>query len=137
MRLSGSAIDRVGDQRMPDRSHVDADLMGAAGFEPAFDQRRVFEQIQPLLTLCIEDGLLIDVGAGLHYMPAALEKARAICQTTLAQEGGATMSQLREAWGVTRKYSVPLCEWFDGHSFTLREGDLRRAGPELAKPIGG
>jgi selenocysteine-specific elongation factor len=94
------------------------------------------EQIQPLLTLCIEDGLLVDVGEGLHYPLAALEKARVICQSTLAQQGGATMSQLREAWGVTRKYSVPLCEWFDAHGLTLREGDLRRAGPALAKPLG-
>jgi hypothetical protein len=45
------------------------------------------------------------------------------------------MSQLREAWGVTRKYSVPLCEWFDKHRLTIREGDLRRAGPEIAKPL--
>jgi selenocysteine-specific elongation factor len=93
------------------------------------------EQIQVLLTLCIEDGLLVDVGDGLHYPPAALERARLVCQTTLAQHGAATMSQLREAWGVTRKYSVPLCEWFDAHGLTTREGDLRRPGPDLAKPL--
>jgi selenocysteine-specific elongation factor len=93
------------------------------------------EQIQALLTLCVEDGLLVDVGDGLHYPPAALERARLICQTTLAQYGEATMSQLREAWGVTRKYSVPLCEWFDAHGLTTRAGDLRHAGPDLAKPL--
>ncbi|MGE5194839.1 MAG: selenocysteine-specific translation elongation factor [Deltaproteobacteria bacterium] len=93
------------------------------------------EQIQTLLTLCVEDGLLVDIGDGLHYPPAALERARAICQSTFAQHGGATMSQLREAWGVTRKYSVPLCEWFDAHHLTTRAGDLRHPGPELAKPL--
>jgi selenocysteine-specific elongation factor len=93
------------------------------------------EQLQPLLTLCIEDGLLVDVGAGLYYPPAALERARTICQTTLAQSGEATMSQFREAWGVTRKYSVPLCEWFDARGLTIRAGDLRRPGPALAKPL--
>jgi selenocysteine-specific elongation factor len=93
------------------------------------------EQIQTLLTLCVEDGLLVDIGDGLHYPPAALERARVICQSTLAQQGSATMSQLREAWGVTRKYSVPLCEWFDAHHLTTRTGDLRHPGPALAKPL--
>jgi selenocysteine-specific elongation factor len=115
--------------------------IGAGGLTPpnvkelaqALSQK--VEQVQPLLTVCIEDGLLVDVGDGLHYPPAALEKARTICQSALARHGGATMSQLREAWGVTRKYSVPLCEWFDAHGLTVREGDLRRAGPALGKPL--
>jgi selenocysteine-specific elongation factor len=93
------------------------------------------ESVAPLLTLCIEDGLLVDVGDGLFYPPAALERAREICAAMLAAQGSATMSQLREAWGVTRKYSVPLCEWFDAHQLTIREGDLRRAGPKLSKPL--
>jgi selenocysteine-specific elongation factor len=93
------------------------------------------EQIQTLLTLCVEDGLLVDIGDGLHYPPAALERARVICQSALAQHGEATMSQLREAWGVTRKYSVPLCEWFDAQQLTTRTGDLRRAGSQLSKPL--
>ena len=41
MRLSRTAIDRVAEQRMADRRHVDPDLVGPAGFQPAFDQRRV------------------------------------------------------------------------------------------------
>jgi selenocysteine-specific elongation factor len=94
------------------------------------------ESLAPLLVLCVEDGLLVDLGEGLFYPPVALEKARAILQAALSEHaGGATMSQLREAWGVTRKYSVPLCEWFDKNRLTIREGDLRRAGPQLATPI--
>ena len=38
--LSCSSIDRIADQRMADRRHVDAHLMRAPGFQPAFDQRR-------------------------------------------------------------------------------------------------
>ena len=95
------------------------------------------ESLTPLLVLCVEDGLLVEVGEGLFYPPAVLEKARAILQSTLtAHAQGATMSQFREAWGVTRKYSVPLCEWFDKNRLTVREGDLRRAGPALSTPIG-
>ncbi len=119
------------------------DLIQQAGLTPpnakemptALGQRT--ETLMPLLVLCVEDGLLIDLGEGLFYPPAALEKARVIMQATLAAHAdGATMSQFREAWGVTRKYSVPLCEWFDKNRLTIREGDLRRAGPQLATSIG-
>jgi len=93
------------------------------------------EAIAPLFALCVEDGLLVDVGDGLYYPPAALERAREICAQMLAAGATATMSQLRETWGVTRKYSVPLCEWFDEHQLTIREGDLRRAGPKVGQPL--
>ncbi|MBI3864507.1 MAG: SelB C-terminal domain-containing protein, partial [Planctomycetia bacterium] len=93
------------------------------------------EMIEPLLVLCVEDGRLVEVGDGLYYPPGALESARKICEATLAGGTAATMSQLREAWKVTRKYSVPLCEWFDANGLTIREGDLRRAGPGLGKPL--
>src|SRR5262245_32655700 len=38
--LEAAAIDRVAEERMPDRSEVDADLMRAPGLEPAGDQAR-------------------------------------------------------------------------------------------------
>jgi selenocysteine-specific elongation factor len=38
---------------------------------------------------------------------------------------GITVSALREALGTTRKYAVPLMEWFDQQGVTRREGDLR------------
>ena len=34
-----AAIDRIADNRMADMGHMDADLMGASGLQPAFDQR--------------------------------------------------------------------------------------------------
>ena len=35
------AIDRIAEQRMADRGHMDAHLVGPPGFQPAFDQRGV------------------------------------------------------------------------------------------------
>src|SRR5262249_38344649 len=93
------------------------------------------DSLIPVLTVCVEDGLLVDIGEGLYYPPAALEQAGSGCQATLARAGSAALSQLREAWKITRKFSVPLCEWFDAQKLTIREGDLRRAGPKLGTPI--
>jgi selenocysteine-specific elongation factor len=93
------------------------------------------ELVTALAGLCVEDGLFIEVSDNLYHTPRALEQARQICRAKLAELGSATMSQLREAWQITRKYSVPLCEFFDQRQLTIRQGDLRRAGPNLDQPI--
>lgn len=94
------------------------------------------EQIQPLLNLCVEDGLLVKLADGLYFAPEALEGARARCRDLLAERKEATMSELRDAWGVTRKFSVPLCEFFDAQGVTSRQGDVRTAGPRIDQPLG-
>lgn len=94
------------------------------------------ESLLSLITVCLEDGLLCDVGDGLYYPPPALELARRQCAEFFARQATATMSQLREQWGVTRKYSLPLCAFFDARGVTIREGDLRHAGPRLDVPLG-
>jgi len=117
------------------------DEIGRAGLAPPTAKELAeklgqrLDSLLPVLTVCVEDGLLVDIGEGLYYPPGALEQARSICQATLASAGSATMSQLREAWKITRKFSVPLCEWFDAHQLTIRAGDLRRAGPKLNEPL--
>jgi hypothetical protein len=90
------------------------------------------DTIASLCTVSAEEGLLVEVAAELFYAPAAIEEARSICAATLNRLGAATMSQLREAWGISRKYSVPLCEYLDAQRDTIREGDLRKAGTRLA-----
>src|SRR5689334_14659210 len=48
VRLSRTPVDRVAHQGMPDRRHVDSGLVGPAGLQPAFDQGRVLQQLEPL-----------------------------------------------------------------------------------------
>lgn len=47
--------------------------------------------------------------------------------------GGFTVSHLRERLGITRKHAVPLATCLDRVGFTLRRGDVRVAGPRLAR----
>src|SRR3546814_10089473 len=42
-----SAINGITQQGVPDRRHMDANLVGAPGFEPAFDQRRLATRPEP------------------------------------------------------------------------------------------
>ncbi|MFP6766435.1 MAG: selenocysteine-specific translation elongation factor [Planctomycetaceae bacterium] len=92
-------------------------------------------EIEQLLNLSAEDGLIIKVGDGLFLTSEALEEARIQSREPLAAGAGATMAELRDAWGVTRKYAVPLCEFFDSIGVTVRNGDLRIAGESADCPL--
>ena len=86
------------------------------------------EQIEPLLHVSCEDGLLIKLTDDLYFSAESIEHAKRLCDAALVKLGQATMSQLRDAWGVSREYSIPLCEYFDQRGFTVRVGDLRKVG---------
>ena len=90
---------------------------------------------EQLLNLTVEDGLLHRVADGLYVTPQALEVARQKTMATLDELGPATMAQLRDAWGVTRKHAVPLCEYLDELGITKRDGDTRTAGPDIDRSL--
>ncbi|MDA1013314.1 MAG: SelB C-terminal domain-containing protein, partial [Planctomycetota bacterium] len=115
------------------------DLISAAGLSPpsvkelttALGQK--LDQVAPLVTICVEDGLLVSVSDALYYSPEALDRGRTLCGELLDELGEATMSQLREKWGVSRKFAVPLCEFFDDQGVTVRRGDVRVPGPRIGQ----
>ena len=69
VRLSRTAVDGVADQRVADRCHVDADLMGSARLQTALDQSGVLQHVKPLpvrhgalSAFPLDDGDLLPVG---------------------------------------------------------------------------
>ena len=71
------------------------------------------------------EGLIVRVSPDLVFTPALVARAEALVQATGAD--GITVSAFREGLGTSRKYAVPLLEWFDQRGLTRREGDLRIA----------
>ncbi|MCI0360780.1 MAG: selenocysteine-specific translation elongation factor [Planctomycetaceae bacterium] len=81
--------------------------------------------VAQLLTLATEAGDLVQVAQD-YWLHADVERqARQKVAAGFAQ-GGFTVSQLRELLGTTRKYAVPLCEYWDRMGFTVRSGDIRK-----------
>jgi len=70
-------------------------------------------------------GALVRIGDDV-YRRSQLERAKALAAEVIAKNGAATMAQLRDALGSSRKYALPLMEYFDSSGFTIRDGDLRR-----------
>ena len=85
----------------------------------------------PELRRLAKAGLLFE-REGEWFHVSALETARSVAATLLqANPDGFTMSQFREALGVTRKHAVPLAGELDARAMTRRRGDVRIAGPKL------
>ena len=68
-------------------------------------------------------GLVVRVAPDLMFTPALIERAEAIVEA--AGNAGIRVSAFREALGTSRKFALPLLEWFDQRGVTRREGDLR------------
>jgi len=56
---------------------------------------------------------------------AALAEFRSALEGTLRELGSATPAALRDRFGLTRKYLIPLLEWADRRGVTRRHGDAR------------
>ncbi len=69
------------------------------------------------------EGLVVRLTSDLVVSPAFVARAEATIRAT--GEAGITVSALRGSLGTSRKYAVPLMEWFDQRGVTRREGDLR------------
>ena len=82
------------------------------------------------LTRLAAEGTVVRLSPELHFDAAAIDRAReALVSHLNAHPAGATAAELRDALGVSRKYAIPLLEYFDSQGVTRREGDMRVLGP--------
>jgi selenocysteine-specific elongation factor len=103
------------------------DIAGAAGCTQ--------QDLEPLVEAAVIDGRLIRLSPDFAIDPVALDELICSLAGFLQSRQSFTISEIREHWNMTRKHAVPLFEYFDGQQITVRDGDLRRAGPRLKLPM--
>jgi len=69
-------------------------------------------------------GMLVKVNDDV-YRGTQIAQIHARVETFLRSNGQMTMAQFRDVIGTSRKYAVPLLEWFDARGITVRSGDYR------------
>lgn len=75
---------------------------------------------------------------GTWFAAEAVTMAAAEVRRLLAAEpGGVPVSAIRQALGTTRRFALPLVAHLDATGVTRRRGDLRVAGPRLARAAAG
>lgn len=75
---------------------------------------------------------------GVWFAPSAIARAvRVLADLLAAHPAGFTASQARTALATSRKYALPLLSQLDAMGVTRRRGDVRIAGPMLARHLDG
>ncbi len=78
-----------------------------------------------LLNVLVEQGRIVHVDTDLVYARKAYELAVTRVRELLAREERVTVAQVRDVFGTSRKYVLPLLEQMDRDHVTQRDGDER------------
>jgi len=78
-----------------------------------------------LLEIMVRDGTLIKVKEDLYFHKKAIEELKRGLVDFIKEKGEITTPELKELTGVSRKYTIPLIEYFDKIQLTVRIGDKR------------
>lgn len=90
------------------------------------EQVRNRESVPQLLKLAEGAGDLVGLNNDIYLHRETMEEVKRRLEPAFRDRGGLTVSEIRELLDTSRKYAVPLCEYFDASGYTVREGDVRR-----------
>ena len=90
-----------------------------AGFK---DQK---SQAQSIIKLLVKNGELIKINEDLCFDHESLEQLRKDYKALLIKDGKATPGSFKELTNLSRKYIIPLMEYFDMNKLTVRVEDHR------------
>ncbi|KKM11587.1 translation elongation factor [Clostridiales bacterium PH28_bin88] len=83
------------------------------------------EESEELLHFLIRGDVLVKVTDDLYFHREAVEKAKDLIAAHVRQHGGILLGEARDLLDSSRKYVLPLLEYFDQIKFTKRVGDKR------------
>jgi selenocysteine-specific elongation factor len=81
--------------------------------------------LKDIYEVAIAEGLLVRVTNEIYLHADMAAQMRTRLKEKLANGVGATVAEIRDLLGTTRKYAIPLCEYLDRTGITRRDGDLR------------
>ncbi len=125
---AGRAI--LGEPDDPLADHPWVAALEASPFAPpgpeGFDQGEVRELVRK--------GIVIEQDGVFFAASALAHAARQLAVALADRPEGLTVAEIRDLFGTSRKYVLPLLGWFDRTGMTRRRGDYRLAGPRLPIP---
>ncbi|HEX2261871.1 MAG TPA: selenocysteine-specific translation elongation factor [Candidatus Binatia bacterium] len=83
-------------------------------------------KLTEVIRLLERDGSMIRVATDLYYLPSTVDQVRSVLKKFLSEKGEITAASFRDLIGSSRKYTIPLLEYFDREGLTIRIGDIRR-----------
>jgi selenocysteine-specific elongation factor len=62
----------------------------------------------------------------MYFLTSSIDQLRTTLKKFLTEKGEMTAASFRDLIGSSRKYTIPLLEYFDRDGLTIRIGDIRR-----------
>ena len=110
--------------------HAYIDALEASPFAPPDPEGTDRAELREL----VRRGDVVEEG-GVYFAASALDAAaRVVADLLSRQPDGVTVAEVRDEWGTSRKYAIPLLSYLDNNGITRRRGDLRIGGPRLPPP---
>ncbi|MEW6594913.1 MAG: selenocysteine-specific translation elongation factor [Thermodesulfobacteriota bacterium] len=81
--------------------------------------------VQEVQEVLVREGQLVKVSEDLYFDAAALASLKEKMTAFIRQEGEIDAPRFKDLTGLTRKFSIPLLEYFDRIKLTIRVGDKR------------
>jgi selenocysteine-specific elongation factor len=129
VRLTGHQVQLAGD--LDSLRHNISRIYSEAGLTPPsltevvndFKDQKV--KAQSIIKLMLQDGDLIKINEELCFASVSMSKLRGDYKAMLVKDGKATPATFKDLTGLSRKYIIPLMEYFDMNKLTVRVGDHR------------
>ncbi|MGA2732108.1 MAG: selenocysteine-specific translation elongation factor [Syntrophobacteraceae bacterium] len=105
---------------------------GESGLQPPFFKEvasglpGTSKQHQEVLEWMLAKGILLKTKEEIYFHAAALAELQNRLVTWLREHGEITTTQFKEMTGASRKYTIPLLEYFDAQKVTIRVGEVRK-----------
>ena len=83
------------------------------------------KEVQAVFEHLVHEGILVKIKSGIYFHRIPFEGLKEELLTYLKRNKEITTPQFKEITKASRKYAIPLIEYFDQIKLTLRLGDKR------------
>jgi selenocysteine-specific elongation factor len=83
-------------------------------------------RLTEVIRLLEREGSVVRVSADMYFLASSIGELRATLTKHLLEKGEMTAAAFRDLIGSSRKYTIPLLEYFDRDGLTIRIGDIRK-----------
>ena len=84
------------------------------------------DEVSEVLQAVIKEGILKKIGHKLYFHKDSINKAENLLKNYLKENESIELSEFRDLLSSSRKYALPLLEYFDQKDYLVRKGDKRK-----------
>lgn len=83
------------------------------------------DAVRAMIGVLVEQGVLVRLEGDLFFHRETIDRLAELVRRTIREKGSLSVGEFRDLTGSSRKFAVPLLEYFDSIHLTRRVGDVR------------